>query len=323
MNQQFRSNGKFLLTGEYLVLKGATALALPLKLGQSLDVVTSDKDENRIYWNAYKKSTDNGQQTTDIVHNPQPWFSVVLDKTDFSVIETDDKEKAERLSNILSKVKSLNDDVFNDTHDYIFSTLLDFDPQWGLGSSSTLINNISEWANIDPYLLLNSTFKGSGYDIACAKEQSPIFYQIDSQQSTDSRQIRPADFNPEFKDNLYFVYQGHKQNSANEVKAFLNKENNFENEIKSISEISEIMPDLKTLRDFCYFIKVHEEIMERCLDQKRIKKYYSDFEGEMKSLGAWGGDFFLAATEWDIDKVRKYFENKSLNVVIRYKDIVL
>ena len=323
MNQQFRSNGKFLLTGEYLVLKGATALALPLKLGQSLDVVTSDKDENRIYWNAYKKSTDNCQQTTDIVHNPQPWFSVVLDKTDFSVIETDDKEKAERLSNILSKIKSLNDDVFNDTHDYIFSTLLDFDPQWGLGSSSTLINNISEWANIDPYLLLNSTFKGSGYDIACAKEQSPIFYQIDSQQSTDSRQIRPADFNPEFKDNLYFVYQGHKQNSANEVKAFLNKGNNFENEIKSISEISEIMPDLKTLRDFCYFIKVHEEIMERCLDQKRIKKYYSDFEGEMKSLGAWGGDFFLAATEWDIDKVRKYFENKSLNVVIRYKDIVL
>lgn len=323
MNQQFRSNGKFLLTGEYLVLKGATALALPLKLGQSLDVVTSDKDENRIYWNAYKKSTDNGQQTTDIVHNPQPWFSVVIDKTDFSVIETDDKEKAERLSNILSKVKSLNDDVLNDTHDYIFSTLLDFDPQWGLGSSSTLINNISEWANIDPYLLLDSTFKGSGYDIACAKEQSPIFYQIDSQQSTNSRQIRPADFNPEFKDNLYFVYQGHKQNSANEVKAFLNKENNFENEIKSISEISEIMPDLKTLRDFCYFIKVHEEIMERCLDQKRIKKYYSDFEGEMKSLGAWGGDFFLAATEWDIDKVRKYFENKSLNVVIRYKDIVL
>lgn len=323
MNQQFRSNGKFLLTGEYLVLKGATALALPLKLGQSLDVVTSDKDENRIYWNAYKKSTDNGQQTTDIVHNPQSWFSVVLDKTDFSVIETDDKEKAERLSNILSKVKSLNDDVFNDTHDYIFSTLLDFDPQWGLGSSSTLINNISEWANIDPYLLLDSTFKGSGYDIACAKEQSPIFYQIDSQQSTNSRQIRPAYFNPEFKDNLYFVYQGHKQNSANEVKAFLNKENNFENEIKSISEISEIMPDLKTLRDFCYFIKVHEEIMERCLDQKRIKKYYSDFEGEMKSLGAWGGDFFLAATEWDIDKVRKYFENKSLNVVIRYKDIVL
>ena len=312
----YKSNGKLLLTGEYLVLKGATALALPLKLGQSLDVVTSDKDENRIYWNAYKKSTDNGQQTTDIVHNPQPWFSVVLDKTDFSIIETDDKEKAERLSNIMSKVKSLNDNVFNDTHDYKFNTFLDFDPQWGLGSSSTLINNISEWAEINPYELLDSTFKGSGYDIACAKSNEPIFYKV------NSRIIEIANFNPEFKDNLYFVYQGRKQNSANEVKAFLDKDKSYTTEVQQISEIGKIMPEIQSLRDFCYFIKVHEEIMAACLEQKRIKKYFSDFEGEMKSLGAWGGDFLLAATEWDYEKVKNYFDNKGLNVILRYDDII-
>ena len=320
----YKSNGKLLLTGEYLVLKGATALALPLKLGQSLDVEALEENENRIYWNAYKKSTDNGKQTTDIVHNPQPWFSVVLDKTDFSVIETDDNEKAERLSSIMSKVKSLNDNVFNDSHDYKFNTLLDFDPQWGLGSSSTLINNVSEWAEIDPYALLDSTFKGSGYDIACAKSNEPIFYKVNRQQSTDNgRIIEIANFNPEFKDNLYFVYQGHKQSSANEVKAFLAKEKRYEREIESVSEISRILPDIQTLRDFCYFIKVHEEIMERCLDQKRIKKYYSDFEGEMKSLGAWGGDFFMAATNWDEAKVKKYFENKGNNVIFKYKDIII
>ncbi len=319
----YKSNGKLLLTGEYLVLKGATALALPLKLGQSLDVEALEENENRIYWNAYKKSTINGQQTTDIVHDPQPWFSVVLDKTDFSVIETDDKEKAERLSSIMSKVKSLNDNVFNDSHDYKFNTLLDFDPQWGLGSSSTLINNVSEWAEINPYALLDSTFKGSGYDIACAKSNEPIFYTLNSQQSTDNgRIIEIANFNPEFKDNLYFVYQGHKQSSANEVKAFLAKEKRYEREIESVSEISRILPDIQTLRDFCYFIKVHEEIMERCLDQKRIKKYYSDFEGEMKSLGAWGGDFFMAATEWDEQRIRNYFENKGLNVILSYDDII-
>ena len=313
----YKSNGKLLLTGEYLVLKGATALALPLKLGQSLDVETLEENENRIYWNAYKKSTDNGQQTTDTGHNPQPWFSVVLDKTDFSVIETDDNEKAERLSNILSKVRSLNDDVFNDTHDYIFSTLLDFDPQWGLGSSSTLINNISEWAEINPYELLDSTFKGSGYDIACAKSNEPIFYKV------NGRIIEIANFNPEFKDNLYFVYQGRKQNSANEVKAFLDKDKNYTTEVQQISEIGKIMPEIQSLRDFCYFIKVHEEIMAACLEQKRIKKYFSDFEGEMKSLGAWGGDFLLAATEWDYEKVKNYFDNKGLNVIFKYKDIVL
>ena len=322
-----------MLTGEYLVLNGATALALPLKLGQSLEVDTLGSDNNRIYWEAYKPSAVRNQQSAiskDTSHDPMltsqgvmPWFYVILNKCDFSVIETDDKEKAERLSNILSKVKSLNENVFNDSHDYRFSTLLDFDPQWGLGSSSTLINNVSEWANINPYQLLDSTFKGSGYDIACAKADGPIFYQVNRQQTTDNRLVASVSFNPEFKDNLYFVYQGHKQNSANEVKTFLDKNKDYTKEIESISEISKIIPEVTTLRDFCYFIKVHEEIMEKCLERKRIKTYYSDFEGEMKSLGAWGGDFFLIATEWDEEKVKHYFNNKGLNTIIKYQNIVL
>ena len=43
---------------------------------------------------------------------------------------------------------------------------MNFDKNWGLGSSSTLINNISSWAKINPYDLLWSISKGSGYDIA-------------------------------------------------------------------------------------------------------------------------------------------------------------
>lgn len=34
----FKSNGKLLLTGEYLVLDGAVALALPTKMGQIMTV---------------------------------------------------------------------------------------------------------------------------------------------------------------------------------------------------------------------------------------------------------------------------------------------
>ena len=303
----FKSNGKFLLTGEYLVLKGATALALPLKFGQSMDVETLDKNENLIYWDAYQPS-DNGYED---------WFSAVFDKTDLSVITSDDIEKAELLSNILKQLKSLNNDSFSEDKDYRFCCHMDFDPQWGLGSSSTLINNLSEWANVNPYHLLGSTFKGSGYDIACAKARGPIFYEM------NGPNIRPAEFDPNFKDNLFFIYQGHKQNSSNEVKAFLDKKKDFESETKSISEISMILPDLQTLRDFCYFIKVHEEIMAKCLEHKRIKNYFSDFEGEIKSLGAWGGDFFMAATEWKHEKVKDYFGNKGLNTVFKYKDIVL
>ena len=62
--------------------------------------------------------------------------------------------------------------------------------------------------------------------------------------------------------------------------------------------------------------------MATCLDSKRIKKYFTDFEGEMKSLGAWGGDFFMAATEWNEETVRKYFINKGLDVIFKYDDIV-
>ena len=337
----FKSNGKFLLTGEYLVLKGATALALPLKKGQSLDVETLDSNEGLIHWDAFYKSTDNSQQSTvpepvegtnrrfdklsDRRANSQThWFSAVLDKNDFCIKSTDDKEKAERLSDILSKAKTLNGNIFTESCDYKFSTHLDFDPQWGLGSSSTLINNIAEWAEINPYKLLSQTFKGSGYDIACAKSNTPIFFKVMTENPQSiSQNIEPANFNPSFKDNLYFVYHGHKQNSAREIKAFLSKEKNFDKEIESISEISKALPNIQTLRDFCYFIKIHEEITAACLEQKRLKKYFNDFEGEIKSLGAWGGDFFLVATEWDEEKVKKYFDSKDLNIVFRYNDIVL
>ncbi|MBR5216496.1 MAG: hypothetical protein IKV80_09795 [Bacteroidales bacterium] len=352
----YKSNGKFLLTGEYLVLKGATALALPLKKGQSLEVENLDSNDGLIHWDAYYKTTDNGQQTTDIVHSlsstdnrqqttdivhslvqssefkaqssefnsHSPWFSAVLDKNDFSIKSTDDKEKAERLSDILTKAKALNENIFTEAHDYKFSTHLDFDPQWGLGSSSTLINNIAEWAEINPYKLLDQTFKGSGYDIACAKYNHPIFFEVmRTAPQAISQKIEAANFDPVFKDNLYFVYLGHKQNSAREIKAFLSKDKNYDSEIKSISEISRALPNIQTLRDFCYFIKIHEEITAACLEQKRLRKYFNDFEGEIKSLGAWGGDFFLVATEWDEEKVKKYFDSKDLNIVFRYQDIVL
>ena len=67
----YKSNGKFLLTGEYLVLKGATALALPLKKGQSLEVENLDSNDGLIHWDAFYKTTDNGQQTTDIAHSSE------------------------------------------------------------------------------------------------------------------------------------------------------------------------------------------------------------------------------------------------------------
>ena len=51
MRQTFYSNGKLLLTGEYLVLDGAKALALPTKMGQNLQIATLESPS--IVWKSF------------------------------------------------------------------------------------------------------------------------------------------------------------------------------------------------------------------------------------------------------------------------------
>ena len=150
MNKQYHSNGKFLLTGEYLVLKGALALALPLKLGQDLEVEQLETNNEQIQWKAWRSE---GR-----------WFSVTLNRDNLVNFSTDDPDKAMRLCQILKAVKQLNPKAF-EGNDLKFTTRLDFDPNWGLGSSSTLIANLARWANVNPYELLKLTFGGSGYDL--------------------------------------------------------------------------------------------------------------------------------------------------------------
>ena len=311
MVQKYYSHGKFLLTGEYLVLKGALALALPLKLGQSLTIETVCTPS--LQWNAYKL---NG-----------PWFSVTMNPENLEIINSDDQPKAEKLSEILKAVKQLNPAAFKDG--LCFETRLDFNPNWGLGSSSTLIANLARWANVNPYELLKLTFGGSGYDIACATAEEPIYYQVKAKVPEPvegpTPMVEPIDFNPPFAEHLFFIYQGQKQSSSKEIKAFLAKANpvDLQKDIEAVSEISRAVPKCETLDEFAMLMQCHERIIARCIGQEPVQKHFPDFEGVLKSLGAWGGDFILAATEWDKSQVKEYFKGKGLEVVFGYKEIVL
>ena len=319
---RFQAHGKFLLTGEYLVLKGALALAMPLKFGQTLSVETSHSAS--LQWDAYKPDG--------------PWFSVTLNPKSLDIIDCDDQPKAEKLSQILKAVKQLNPAAFKDgLH---FETRLDFDPNWGLGSSSTLIANLARWANVNPYELLKLTFGGSGYDIACATAEGPIYYQLSTSEpalrqaqgpkvvepvETPTPTAEPIDFNPPFADHLFFVYQGQKQSSSKEIKAFLEKTNpiDLQNDINAVSEISHAVPKCHSLDEFAMLMQCHERIIARCIGQEPVQKRFPDFEGVLKSLGAWGGDFILAATEWPESQVKEYFKGKELDVVFGYKEMLI
>ena len=319
---QFQAHGKFLLTGEYLVLKGALALAIPLKLGQTLSVETCHGAS--LQWDA---------------HQPDgPWFSVTLNPENLEIIDCDDQPKAEKLSQILKAVKQLNPAAFKDgLH---FETRLDFDPNWGLGSSSTLIANLARWAKVNPYELLKLTFGGSGYDIACATAKGPIYYQLSAAEpalrqaqgpkvvepvETPTPTAEPIDFNPPFADHLFFIYQGQKQSSSKEIKVFLEKTNpiDLQKDLEAVSEISRAVPKCHSLDEFAMLMQCHERIIARCIGQEPVQKRFPDFEGVFKSLGAWGGDFILAATEWPESQVKEYFKGKGLDVVFGYKEMLI
>ena len=311
---RYYSHGKFLLTGEYLVLKGALALALPLKLGQSLDVSLADTDTHRLHWIAQQPD--------------QPWFSVLFDTDTLEAISTDEPAKAEKLAGILKAIRQLKPTAFYGGNLRV-RTHLDFDPNWGLGSSSTLIANLARWADVDPYKLLKLTFGGSGYDIACATAEQPIYYQLRTEVPEPvegpTPMVETIDFNPRFADHLYFIYQGQKQSSSKEIKAFLEKANpvDLQKDIEAISEISRAMPKCENLDEFGMLMQCHERIITRCIGQEPVQKRFPDFEGVLKSLGAWGGDFVLAATEWDENQVKAYFKGKGLEVVFGYNELVL
>lgn len=301
--KSFNAHGKILLTGEYLVLHGAVALGLPTKLGQSMTVHQSEA--GGVMWTAYQP---NG-----------PWFTASFNPYSLEVVKTDDSPKAERLAKIFQAIRLLTPSAFQPG--LRFETHLDFDPEWGLGSSSTLISNLAQWAEVNPYELLRMTFGGSGYDIACATADTPIQYQL--------RQGAPfvgsVAFHPSFAERLFFVYQGQKQTSSAEVGQFNSHFNPSEhaNDMATVNKVSLHLPEVTDYDQFCDLMLMHELAVARCTGKTPVQLQYRDFKGTVKSLGAWGGDFLLAATEMPYEDVKVYFNDKGLTTIFKYQDLIL
>ncbi len=309
MNNYF-SNGKLLITGEYLVLDGAKSLAIPTKFGQ--DLVVEKNKEPSLLWQSF----DNHQLC---------WFQTEFRLSDLRIInetfysENDKKEEsiAQTLQKILREAKKLNPNFLNSDCGFKITTNLTFPRNWGLGTSSTLINNIATWANIDAFMLLNVSFGGSGYDIACAQNNTPITYQLENNKPIVSQ----VDFNPKFKNQLYFVHLNVKQNSKSGIKRYKEFTVNKSSEIKEIAMITDQMIQCNSLIDFEKLMKEHEQIISKVIKTKPIQELiFNDYFGQTKSLGAWGGDFILVTGN---DDTPKYFKEKGFETVISYKKMVL
>jgi mevalonate kinase len=299
--QTYKSHGKFLITAEYLILKGAKGLALPLNRGQVLYIQPNNTEH--IHW----KSKVLGAT----------WFEVNMKVNDLQIIHTTDHEIAQSLQKLLQQARNLNPGLLAYGVDAIIEA--DFNLSWGLGSSSTLVNNIAEWAKVDPYILLEKTFGGSGYDIACAGATGPITYQL----SGNSRMIENANFHPSFSARLFFVYLGKKMNSRTGMSYFKEKAIYGEKEIERINRITEKIITSNDLKNFEDLLTQHETLLSTILKIPTIQSsQFPDYPFVIKSMGAWGGDFVLVTGE-NLNQVQSYFNAKGLDVVIPYHDIVL
>jgi len=306
----FYSNGKLLLTGEYLVLDGAKSLAIPTKFGQNLSV--EKIKEPQIIWGSF-------------THTGECWFEAVFDLKKLRLINctfNSDKEGsgeviAETLLDILKEAKNLNPDFLASENGFVVKTNLTFPRNWGLGTSSTLINSVASWAKVDAFKLLWNSFKGSGYDIACAQNDTPVFYQIENKEPV----VEQVEFNPSFKENLFFVHLNQKQDSKEGIAKFRESNINFDKEIKRISEISEEFLTTKSLQEFEELIVEHEQIISSIIKLKTVKeKLFPDYFGSVKSLGAWGGDFVLVTGD---ASTPSYFKNKGFETILTYSQMVL
>jgi len=302
LKHHYYSHGKLLLTSEYLVLDGAQALALPTKKGQHLDIKPIDQES--IIWRSY-------------LSTGELWLDY---KFSFPLDSNDGREDTiyERLLSILQAAQKLNRLFLNTQQGYEVESTLEFQKDWGLGSSSTLLANIARWASVDPYKLLDMTFGGSGYDIACATTESALIYQ----KISTTPIVTPVTYNPPFKDELYFVYLNKKQNSRESIKHYRSLDQESLTEEKArFSRFTQDLLSCKSILAFEKLLSEHEDNLSRILKTPTIKtQLFADYPRAIKSLGGWGGDFVLVVgTTSQMD----YFRNKGYDTIVPYKEMIL
>jgi len=305
--QAWYSHGKLLITGEYLVMEGARALALPIKPGQFLSLKISPVSGNSsLKW---------------IARKPEGlWFQAGFSLPDLDITETDNRVLALHLKELLQATIRLNPGFLKAKNQYQVETLLEFNTEFGFGSSSTLISNLAFWAQVDPFELQFSALGGSAYDVACARAKGPVFYQLEN----GKPQMEEVVFQPPFRECLFFVYLGQKQRTSDSIKQFKQKAIFGKQEIQQISAITREIIQVNELAYFERLIREHEKILSRILNRPTVKeRLFARDPFQVKSLGAWGGDFVMMTADMPGEAFKRLMRKRGFTTVFAWDDLVL
>lgn len=295
------SPGKLMLTSEYVAVDGALVLAIPTKLGQELFYTENEDQNSLIFWEAY--------------HQNQLWLKATIDYKNWKILETNDSKASEFILKTLKNVQNLSEIKLKNDTSYHIKTNLQFPSDFGLGSSSTLMNNLAEWAKIDPFILNEISLGGSGYDVAVAKEKSAVLYS-----RFPERVYETIDFQPNFKDELIFIHLNQKQDTREGISHYKSKPTSTEL-INDYSKLTKKIVNSQNLEEFSELMTIHEQKLSDFLETPTVKeKYFQDCPSFVKSLGAWGGDFVLASKFGDY---QDYFKKQGFSKIFSWKDLII
>ncbi len=249
------------------------------------------------------------------------WFESKIAIIDFKPASTTDETISKHLTQLLKSAVRLNSEFLDKWNGFKVLTHLEFERDWGLGSSSTLTHLVAQWAEIHPLSLHFKANAGSGYDVACAGAESPILYQLDG----DDIHIEPLDqFRPKYADNLYFVHLNQKQSTATGVAYYTKKVKGKKTLARTLTQLTEELIEAKTLTSFDKIITEHESVLSKALGIDTVKSLqFSDYWGSMKSLGAWGGDFVLATSDRETAETKQYFAERGYDTVLGLDEILI
>jgi hypothetical protein len=140
-------------------------------------------------------------------------------------------------------------------------------------------------------------------------------------QNDSSQEIKSVNFNPSFKNDIYFVHLNKKQNSRDGIKQYRENTSDLSSTIEKVNAITQHMITCESLGGFQKLMDDHELLISEIIKETPIKaRIFNDFNGSIKSLGAWGGDFVMVAAH---DNPTAYFKANGYETILSYSEMVL
>jgi len=279
--QTFYAPGKILLCGEYLVLKGFNGIAVPTQKGQWLEVFEFETPENKKDTIIYTALDFEGYKWIE-------WQGEIntIQKQEIST---------ESIDFLIKFLKLLPKKSWKKGCSYRFETRLEFNQNWGLGSSSTFISLLCQYFRLDPFKMEQKLFGGSGYDIAIAELKQPLIFW----KNKNGANFRTWSAEVTKESDWSVVFLNEKVNSRksseliNEAIQEISDDAAYQLQFQKIIEMIELANDIFTIEAA---LEMYQLLLGQItnlptpyqfLNIKPVK------QGLCKWLGAWGGDMIL------------------------------